>query len=69
MYYRLQGAVIEQVSSLKYLSTLVNQQSDANVEIKARIEQAREILNNLKMYLGNRNFSLRLDYSTVTSFL
>lgn len=57
---RVCGESIEQVPSLRYLGTLVNQQSDAKIEIKARIEQARKTLINLKTLLANRNLDLGL---------
>lgn len=57
---KLHGETIAQVSSLKYLGSLVNQQCDPKLEIRSRIAQARITLNNMKTLLANRNLSLEL---------
>lgn len=44
---RLCGESIEQVPSLRYQGMLLNQQSDAKIEVNAGIEQARKTLMNL----------------------
>lgn len=51
---------IEWASCLKYLNTLFGQQSVTNVDIKARIEEARIALNNMKSFLENQRFGIGL---------
>lgn len=51
---------MDQVPFIKYKSKIVNQQSDAMVEIKTRIEQTQKTLNNMKLFLTNRNHNIKL---------
>lgn len=56
----LHGAAVQQVTSLKYLGTTVNQNNDIKTEIKSRIEQARRTLTSMKVFLANRDLDLAL---------
>lgn len=49
---------IEQVNSFRYLGTIINNQCDPKIEIKARIEQARKTFIDMKQFFTISELSL-----------
>ena len=54
----LDGTAIEQVKKMVYLGSITTEDSKSEVEIKRRIEIARNAFNNMKSVLSSRNISL-----------
>ena len=54
----MDGTAIEQVQKMVYLGSLTTEDGKSDVEIKRRIEIARNAFNNMKSVLSSRNISL-----------
>ena len=54
----LDGTAIEQVKKMVYLGSITTEDGKSEVEIKRRIEIARNAFNNMKSVLSSRNISL-----------
>ena len=54
----LDGTAIEQVEKMVYLGSITAEDGKSEVEIKRRIEIARNAFNNMKSVLSSRNISL-----------
>ena len=54
----LDGTAIEQVEKMVYLGSITTEDGKSEVEIKRRIEIARNAFNNMKSVLSSRNISL-----------
>ncbi|CAH2267750.1 jg15167 [Pararge aegeria aegeria] len=56
----LNGQVLERVSKFRYLGTMVDDKGDHSLEVRCRIEQARNTFSRLKRVLCDRNLSIAL---------
>ena len=54
----LDGTAVEQVKKMVYLRSITSVDGKSEVEIKRRIETARNAFNNMKSLLSSRNFSI-----------
>lgn len=54
----LRNQTVQRVSAYKYLGCIVNDQNDHSVEIKCRIEQARNVFMKLRHLLCNRSLKV-----------
>ena len=54
----LDGTAIEQVKKMVYLGSITTEDGKGEVEIKRRIEIARNAFNNMKSVLSSRNISI-----------
>ena len=54
----LDGTAIEQVQKMVYLQSITKEDVISEVEIKRRIEIARNAFNNMKCVLSSRNISI-----------
>lgn len=52
--FRGNGQILEQVHSFLYLGTIISEEEDCLVEIKARLAKAPEILTELKITVKNK---------------
>ena len=54
----LDGTAIEQVEKMVYLGSITTEEGKSEVEIKRRIEIARNVFNNMKSVPSSRKISL-----------
>ena len=54
----LDGTAIQQVQKMVYLRSITTEDGKSEVEIKQRIEIARNVFNNMKIVLSSRNISI-----------
>ena len=66
---RIDGRNIEQVSSIKYVGTILNDSCDINREIWSRIEQARRTFLNMKNVFTRSELSLNLCMRMVRCYI
>lgn len=61
--------LVEQVNSFRYLGTIINNQCDPKIKIKARIEQARKTFINMKHFFTRRELSLELRMRMIRCYI
>jgi hypothetical protein len=66
---RINNVIIEQVSSLKYLGTILKENYDYKHEIRCRIEQARHAFLNMKNLLAGQQLNLELRMRIVRCYI
>lgn len=63
------GTAVEQVSSYKYLGSIVNDQCDPRKEVRCRIEQARKTFMNMRRFFVRSDLSLGLRVRMVRCYV
>lgn len=65
----IKGNVVQQVSSFKYLGTVINDQIDPKKEIRSRIEQSRQVFTQMKTLFTRSDLSLELRIRMVRCYV
>ena len=65
----LKNQKLEQVDKYKYLGCWINQDINPEMEIRARIEQARTTFLNMRRFMCDRNMSLSIRYRMVKAYV
>lgn len=65
----IKGNTVQQVSSFKYLGTLINDQIDPRKEIRSRIEQARRVFTQMKTFFTRSDLSLELRIRMIRCYI
>lgn len=66
---KISGDIVEQVSSLKYLGAVVNEQCNPKIEIKSRMEQDRRTFLKMKKFFIRSDTSLQLRIRMVRCYV
>ena len=65
----IDDAVVEQVSSYKYLGSIMNDQCDPKKEVRSRIEQARKTFISMRRFFVRSDLSLELRVRMVRCYI
>jgi hypothetical protein len=66
---KVKGTFLKQVTSLKYLGTIITSDGRCNTEIRSRIGQAKSVFNQMKHFLWNKHVSLQTRKRVVQTYL